>query len=449
MVCSVQTLIVTHDAADFDALASQVAARKLYSDSELLLSPSLGRDVHPYWALHRDFFGGRTAAEIDWCAVERLVLVDVRRSSRLGHAQVLLDRHQREPGSLELVIYDHHPARADDVKAEREQIEPVGSTTTLLAEQIEARGVALNPIEATLLALGLHADTGSLSFLSTTSRDARALAFLLASGADMAVLTRYLHRALDAARRQLIAGILSAVEVHPLRGLSVGIASIAAAKRFSGLDEVTSRAHELSGCPVLFVMYDLGRGRILIVARSASRAIDLSAILATWGGGGQPEAGSVTRRDSSLERAREQLLEVLESQSISALTARDLMSSPVHTLKAETPLREAGRCLSEWKNGAAVVLHDTRPVAIISRSDLLGAERRGELHLAVKSCMSSRMLTAAPSASLDELAQSMAAHDIGRLPVLEQGRLIGIVTRSDIRRALYGRRAADPGSTAS
>jgi tRNA nucleotidyltransferase (CCA-adding enzyme) len=258
----------------------------------------------------------------------------------------------------------------------------------------------------------------------------------------MAVLARYLHRALDAARRQLIARIVSSVDAHELRGLSVGIACVPSAKRLSGLDEVTSRAHELSGCSVLFVLYEFGGSKVRIVARGSSRAIDLSAVLGTWGGGGQPEAATVTLREVSLERAREQLLQRLENQPIAALTARDLMSSPVHTMRIETPLREASRLLTEWKHRGAVVLHGAQPVAVISRSDLLRAERRGELHLAVKSCMSSRLLAATPSEPLEALAAAMEAHDIGRLPVLDQGRLVGIVTRSDVRRALYGPRAA-------
>jgi tRNA nucleotidyltransferase (CCA-adding enzyme) len=309
---SPRTPIATHDGADFDAFASQVAARKLYPGSELLLSPRVGRDVHPYLALHRDHLGGIAAGQVVWAQIERLILVDVRRSSRLAHIAPLLDRRRAAPDSLQVVIYDHHPARVDDVHGDQEQIEPVGSATTLLTERLEAERTVLTPVEATLLALGLHTDTGSLSFCNTTSRDARALAFLLAAGADTAVLTRYLHAPLDAERRRLIAQILETTDLHPRQGTSIGVACVAASRRLSGLDDLTMRAHDLLGCAVLFVVYDLGAGKLEIVARSRTRALDLGAILAVWGGGGQHEAAAATRRGTTPGQAREQLLEAVD-----------------------------------------------------------------------------------------------------------------------------------------
>src|SRR6185369_3183388 len=96
-----RTLIATHDGADFDAFASQVAARKLYPGSELLLSPSVGRDVHPYLALHRDHFGGVAAGQVDWASIRRLIVVDVRRRSRLAHVAPLLERRRDRPDSLQ------------------------------------------------------------------------------------------------------------------------------------------------------------------------------------------------------------------------------------------------------------------------------------------------------------------------------------------------------------
>jgi tRNA nucleotidyltransferase (CCA-adding enzyme) len=51
--------------------------------------------------------------------------------------------------------------------------------------------------------------------------------------------------------------------------------------------------------------------------------------------------------------------------------------------------------------------------------------------------MPQRLLSTGPDAALEELAQRMEKEDIGRLPVLDAGRLIGIVSRSDVLRALY------------
>ena len=433
-----RTFIVTHDVADFDAVASQVAARELYAGSQIVSSPSVGRDVHPYLALHRDRFDGQPADQIDLADVQRVVVVDVRRESRLAHVAALGARRRADPRAFELVIYDHHPASPDDLRGDREFIEPVGSATTLIVEQMRAKSIAVDRVTATLLALGLHADTGSLTFTRTSARDARALAFLLESGAELAVLTRYLHAPLDLARRHVLANVLESTQLASVRGLSVGLAVLEVDKKLSGLDEVTTRAHETLGCTALFALYTTATGKLQIIGRSRSQAIDVGAALAALGGGGHASAGAASVRGSSPEEVKNRLIESLQSQPSVGLTARDLMHSPVFTVSPETEMREIDRGLEQQAYSGACVLRDGRLVAVIARSDIERARSSGQLQLEVKSFMSGQVITTAPDVPLEQLLESMEQHDVGRLPVLDGGRLIGIVTRKDVRRALYG-----------
>jgi tRNA nucleotidyltransferase (CCA-adding enzyme) len=69
MVSPVNTLIATHELADFDAFASLVAAQKLYPGAIIAIPRSFGRDVHPYFALHRDRFPGVSTPDVEWAAV--------------------------------------------------------------------------------------------------------------------------------------------------------------------------------------------------------------------------------------------------------------------------------------------------------------------------------------------------------------------------------------------
>src|SRR5688572_22240024 len=227
MSLPVETLIVTHELADFDAFASLVGAQKLYPDAVLGIPRSLGRDVHPYFALHRDRFPGVALSDVRWPTVERLILVDVRSASRLGHIRPLLERRAARPGSIEIIIFDHHPSRADDLAGDREYIERVGSVATLLTERIAAGDIGIDAVEATLLALGIHADTGSLSFPGTTSRDAGAVAFLLGAGLDLSVLGRYLRAPVNPKHRELLADVLASSERVEIGGFDIGLASVA------------------------------------------------------------------------------------------------------------------------------------------------------------------------------------------------------------------------------
>jgi len=433
-----RTLIVTHDVADFDAVASQVAARALYPGSQIVSSPSVGRDVHPYLALHRDRFASTPADQIDLMDALRVIVVDVRRTSRLAHVAPLWVRRAADPRAFELIIYDHHPASPDDLRGDREFIEPVGSATTLIVEQLHAQNIALDRVAATLLALGLHADTGSLTFTRTSARDACALAFLLSNGADLAVLTRYLHAPFDLARRHVLAGVLESTQLSFVHGLSVGFAVLEVDKKLGGLDEVTTRAHETLGCAALFALYTTVTGKLQIIGRSRSRAIDVAATLAPLGGGGHPSAGAASVKGASPDEVKSRLIESLSSQPSVSLTARDLMHSPVFTVSPETELSKIDRALEQQAYSGACVLRDGRLVAVICRSDIERAKSSGQLRLRVKSFMSGRVITTAPNVPLDQLLESMAQHDVGRLPVLDGGRLVGVVTRTDVRRALYG-----------
>jgi tRNA nucleotidyltransferase (CCA-adding enzyme) len=114
------------------------------------------------------------------------------------------------------------------------------------------------------------------------------------------------------------------------------------------------------------------------------------------------------------------------------------MHSPVFAVCPETEMREIDRALEQQAYSGACVLSGGRLVGVISGSDIERAKSSDQLSLKVKSFMSSQVITTAPDVPLDQLLESMADHDVGRLPVLDGQRLIGIVTRTDVRRALYG-----------
>ena len=108
-------------------------------------------------------------------------MVDAQRRDRLADCANWLDR------ANEVVVLDHHvppPAIASTELI----VEDAGATATVVAEMLEAEKVRITEEDATLLALGVHTDTGSLTFEATTPRDAKALAYCLGQGASQKVL---------------------------------------------------------------------------------------------------------------------------------------------------------------------------------------------------------------------------------------------------------------------
>jgi tRNA nucleotidyltransferase (CCA-adding enzyme) len=159
------------------------------------------------------------------------------------------------------------------------------------------------------------------------------------------------------------------------------------------------------------------------------------------GGGGHATAASAAVKHLSASESLDSLRNQLIAEPPRPRRVRDLMSSPVHTVAPETPLAELADSLSRWRHTGAPVVRDGELVGIVSSRDLERAAD-GRMQLPVSSCMSQQPITVSPDASLEDAQALMEQHDVGRLPVLRGGRLVGIVTRADLLRVLY---AGQPG----
>jgi len=116
-----------------------------------------------------------------------------------------------------------------------------------------------------------------------------------------------------------------------------------------------------------------------------------------------------------------------------ALTVRDVMVTDLLTVRPETTAREAYRLMRDRRFRHLPVLQDGRLVGILSDRDLrpvllspaLGGARVADL-------MSEDLTTVAPDAPVEEAASLLVVKKIGCLPVLANGRLVGLVTETDL-----------------
>lgn len=106
------------------------------------------------------------------------------------------------------------------------------------------------------------------------------------------------------------------------------------------------------------------------------------------------------------------------------------------TVKPSETVGMLARKLQQYRVGVMVVSHDDRSIeGIISERDIAYslAERRGELHLLpVSALMTRRVITCTPQCHLPEVMHMMRQHHIRHVPVVDDGRLAGIVSIRDI-----------------
>jgi tRNA nucleotidyltransferase (CCA-adding enzyme) len=418
---------------DFDALASMVAAKKLYPEAVMVFAGSVNRNVHEFITLHADVLEFMEQRAIDKEAINRLIVVDNRIAGRLGEFGDLPERPD-----VQVFVYDHHPKSRHDMKNIQDYSEETGATTTILVKIIRGKGIPVNPFEATLFILGIYEDTGSLTFPGTTFEDAEAVAYLMRERADLSVVNHFLGQQLSAEQHELMRKLLSGLEQRRVRGVLVNIAKAETDGFVEGGSLVASKLMELENLDVLFAVIRMAR-RVVIVGLSRLRQVDVDEILSGLDGGGHPKAGSAVLRGVTLKTAEKKLLDMLERRVGPLVTAGDVMSGPVRTLTEETPIAEASKRMELTGHTAfPVVDQEGRLAGMISRKDLDKAAHHGLGHAPVKGFMTREVVTAEPETSLQEIQDMMIRNAIGRVPVLRDGLLLGIVTRKDIIRALHG-----------
>src|SRR5437870_8401196 len=211
------TVVATHTNTDFDAFAAMLAARRLYPGSVACLAGSLNRNVREFYRLHADELGLVEASRLELDAIRRLVVVETTHASRLGELEpVALDP------AVEKVVFDHHAAEPPEwAGAEHTVVSEDGALTTTLVGVLAERETAVTPLEATAFALGIHEDTGSLTYPTSTQRDAEALAWCLRHGAHQELLAQFLHSPLTEEERELLGAILETLESREVAGVEV------------------------------------------------------------------------------------------------------------------------------------------------------------------------------------------------------------------------------------
>jgi len=423
-------VIVTHVNTDFDAFASMLAARRLYPDACVALSGSLNRNVREFYRLHADELDVVEPGRLDPEAIERLIVVETVHADRLGEFEAVA----RNP-RVEVVAFDHHEGETPDwLPSENLVVSHDGALTTTLVGILAEREVLVTPLEATVFALGIHEDTGSLSFPSVTIRDTEALAWCLRHGARQEMVAQYLHTPLAEPERKLLDALLGAVETHAAGGFEVLVTAVSWPEYVDGISNLAHKIVDLTDCRALVCLVEM-EGRVFCVARARVRELDAAALASVLGGGGHQQAASAIHH-GPLAEARERILEALDAAVRRPLTAEEIMSRPARFVAPEDSVAEA-MVLCQRHRQSGVQVGEPRSLAgVVTREDLDKAIGHGLSHAPVKSVMTSDVVTCGPEAPLAEVQRLVAAADAGRVPVVRDGEVVGVVTRTDLLRAL-------------
>ena len=284
-------VITTHVNADFDALASMVAARKYYPGAVLVFPGSQERNVRDFLYSPQIQIEFKKMKDIPLQDITRLILVDVKSPDRIGRFSEILTKE-----GLVIHIYDHHPFSEKDIRGQKEIIETAGATTTIFSEMLHNDKILISPVEATILMLGIYEETGSLIFPSTTVRDITAAAYLLKKGANLNIVSSFITKALNPEELDLMNELVHFANDYVINEVRVKIAKASREKYIGDIAFLAHKIRDMEDVDAVFLLVSM-EDRLQIIARSHIPEVDVSEILLPLGGGGHPQASSATIRN--------------------------------------------------------------------------------------------------------------------------------------------------------
>jgi tRNA nucleotidyltransferase (CCA-adding enzyme) len=438
-------IIIGHSNMDLDCIGSMVLARYLFPDHRPVASRRVHPVARPLYHLFADRLGFLPAEQLRGQNVERIVVVDTRVLRRVEEFLWHLSVPASGRPGVDVLVFDHHPGDTSDIPGAVIRERLVGANTTLLGLELLRRSVTLDPDDATIALAGIYADTGNFTHENVQHADFQVASLCLQSGASLNLVRSFLRPLREGQQLALLHETLNRLTYHDYAGHLVLLAFLELERQVPGLAAVADQVFEVEAPDALFAVFAFEREKqCLIVARSRSQEIDLLESLAPFGAAGHALAASATLK----ERAGRQVFEELERHLARSLrpapTAASLLQPAPCVLRPEQTLAEAAAALERaGRSGAPVLSGEELLEGYLSRQDIEKARRASRMQAPVRAYMTRNPIAVTPSSPLREIGQLFADHSISSLPVVEGGRLAGLVRREDYLRLMDERGLED------
>jgi tRNA nucleotidyltransferase (CCA-adding enzyme) len=425
------TIITTHLNADFDAVASMLAAQKLYPEALVVFPGSQEKNLRNFFISSMVYlFNMEDMKHIDFSRIKKLVLVDTRQSARIGKFSALIDRPD-----VEIHVYDHHPVMPTDIKAHYEVNRLTGATVTILTEILKEKNIDISPDEATILCLGIYEDTGSFTFPSTTEQDFSAAAFLLSKGANLNIISSMIAREISPEQISLLNDMIQSAMHYMINGIDIVLTNIISDNYIPDFAVLVHKFIKMENLNAVFAIAGM-ENKIHVVARSRIPEVDVGVIVTLLGGGGHSYAASATLKEQTLAQVEHRLLEILYSKVRARRKAKDIMSAPPITVGADVSCKEAANLLTRYNINALVVteLPDRKDelLGFISRQVIEKALFHHLDDVPVRDYMTTDMAWVGPDADMPEIQRKIIENKQRVLPVVNQDVITGVITRTDL-----------------
>ncbi len=427
----IKKVIIPHSNIDYDALSSAIAAKKLYPDAEIVLLGTKEKSMKNFFINTIIYsLGVKSEKDINFDDIEELIIVDTSRADRIGIFSKLLDKKD-----VNIVVYDHH-FEENNIKANEIHLEKTGACTTILVEKIKEKSIKLDETEATILMIGIYEDTGNLTFNTTTERDYYASAFLLKNGANLNVVRDILYHDITIEQINILKQFIDSEQVIRVKNNIVTIVSASYDKYIPEIAVAVNRFKDMKNIPVIIALLRLGN-KINIIARSSIPEVDVKKFTEHFGGGGHSSAASAVIKDKTLIQVYNEVVAYFQSLDEPKLLAKDIMTWPVKYITENQPIVEAELILNRYNINVLPVLNDYGELTGLITRLIVAKALYHRLNVKVKDLMIKEFYTVEPEDSFEKVKDIILKENQRLLPVVKNGELIGVITRTDILKTIY------------
>lgn len=424
-------VITTHTNADFDSLASMLAAKKLYPDAVIVFPGSQERNLREFF-IHSTLYAFEVerVKNIDLQEIKKLILVDTRQLSRIGKFSDIIKRPE-----VEIHIYDHHPPSSEDIHGQVEFISEVGSTVTILVGILQQKGIDISGDEATIMLLGIYEDTGNLTFQSAKEEDFKAAGFLIRKGANLNILSNIITKELTSEQIFLLNELIQSATRYNIQGIDIVIAQAYVERYIGDIAILVHKLKDMENLDVLFVLVHM-EDRIYLIGRSRLEEVNVSEIASEFGGGGHPTAASATIKGMTLIEVHDRLLNLLKEMVRPKKVAKDVMVFPVKMIEPGRTIEEAREIMNRYNIDIIPVWQEKKVIGLISKDVVERAIHHGLKDSSIKDYMSTEFSVVSPETPFSRIQELIIGQNQHLLPVVQKDQLIGIISLGDVMRGI-------------
>lgn len=417
-----------HSNMDMDCLGSLVLVKKLFPDYRLVKSNLIHPGARKLYNIYQEYFDFLSPNDLRGERIDRIIIVDTCIAARVKE---YFNHVQKSDPKIRII--DHHNLENCDILGAQVEGATFGANVTYLGKLAIQQGISLLPEEATVALAGLYADTGRLIYENVCREDFEVSAYLLDMGASLKLVKSFLESIVEDEQILVLNQVFLRAYIRVIQGHSILLSYVELEENINGLAAVVEKVMDVENPDAYFAFFYIPKkNTVLVIARSQKAKIDLHELLQRYGGGGHQAAASmkITNRDGP--KLFEEFLSYLEISLKPATRARDIMTRDVHTIGENMSLMDASRFLEQVDLTGAPVLNDHGVVSgFLSLRDIMKGRRASQMHAPVKAYMTRNVITSDGYITMREVERIFYKHHINRIPIVEEGKLLGIVTHGD------------------